>query len=60
MQHADVRVVQPRNRLGLSLEPLLPVGVVSDVLGKDLDRDRPVEARVAGLIDFALAAGAQR
>jgi hypothetical protein len=31
--------------------------IIRDIGGKDLDRDRAIEARVAGLVDFAHAAG---
>ena len=49
---ADVRVAEGSQRLGLPLEPLLQRGVRRHVRWKDLDRDRPIQTRVVGLVDL--------
>ena len=60
VEDADVWMFQRGDRLRLALEPLVKLGVVFQVLGQDLDRDAAVQARVAGLVDLAHAAGAER
>ena len=53
-QRADVGMVQGRDAQGLVAEALL------ELLLRDLDRDRPLEPRVAGLVHVAHAARAER
>ncbi len=48
VEHADVRVVQGRDRAGLAVEPLTQLRVVREDGREDLDGDRPVEPGVAG------------
>ena len=57
---ADVRMTEGGERLGLALEPLLQVRVGGDVLGKDFDGDRAVQARVGRLVDLAHPARTER
>ena len=58
VQGADVRVVQRGDEPRLAREPLAGRGVDDARPGDDLDRDRALEARVAGAVDRAHAAGA--
>jgi len=44
---------------GLTLETLFRDGVAGEAGGDDLDRDRAVQARVAGFVDFAHPAGTE-
>ena len=44
----DVRVLEPRERGGLALEPLAKLGIVRDPGVEDLERHVPAEALVAG------------
>ena len=53
VERANVRVVQAGDGLRLALEPLQEVGVTGDMLGQDLDGDRAVQPRVAGLVDLS-------
>src|SRR5262249_49905310 len=46
--------------LRLAFETLLRLGAVRKVRREDLDRDRPLEPRVARLVDLAHASGADR
>ena len=50
---ADVRMAESGKRLGLPLEPLLQRGVRRHVRRQDLDRDRPIQTSVVGLVDLA-------
>ena len=45
--------------LRFPLEPLLQIGISRDMLGKHLDGNGPVQAGVAGFVDFAHAPGAE-
>ncbi len=45
-------MVQRGDRAGLTLEPLLEIGIRRDMLGQHLDGDRAVQAGVGGLIDL--------
>jgi hypothetical protein len=45
-----------RAALGFTVEPRQRLRIVGETLGQDFDGDDPVEARVAGLVDFAHAA----
>jgi len=49
---------QSGNRPRLALEARPPIGISGEVIGKDFDRDRAMEAGVAGLVNFAHAPGA--
>ena len=60
MQGTDVRVIQGRDCLGLAFETLLEFRVSGEMCGQNLDGDVASEARVAGAIHFAHAAGAER
>jgi hypothetical protein len=48
-----MRMVQPRNRARLALESLMQLVVCAEVGRQDLDRNRPVQPRIARAIDFA-------
>ena len=56
VERADVRMIQLRDRSGLTLEPLSSPGVFCEMLGQHLDGHRPAEAGVLGLVDFTHAA----
>src|SRR5450631_3063778 len=60
VEHADVRMIQRRNDPGFALEPLLRLGIVRKMGGKNLDRYRPVQASVARAINLAHAARPER
>ena len=49
----DVGVVQPRDRSGLSIEPLEIAGVTDEAPGQDLEGDPSAEQEVLGLVDRA-------
>ena len=55
-QGADVRMIQRRDRARLAFEALAQLRVGRERGGENLDRDRPIEPRVAGLVDLAHAA----
>ena len=55
---ADVRMIERGSRLRLDDQPLLRVGVVAERRCQHLERHRPLQSRVFGLIDLAHAAGA--
>ena len=57
---ADVRMAERRDRSGFAFEPLAELGVGREVSGKYLDRDDAIEPGVAGPVDFAHPAGAER
>ena len=50
---ADVGMVQGRDGASLALEAGSQIGIASDLTRQDLDRDRPIEARVACSVDLA-------
>ena len=56
VEGADVRVSEGSHDPRLALEPCAAIRVGAQFGGKDLDRDRAVEAGVAGLVDLAHAA----
>ena len=58
VERADVRMIERRDRARLALEALAQLRVGRERRRQDLDRDRAVEPRVAGAVDFAHAAGA--
>ena len=51
---ADIGMIQRRDGAGFTLEPL------TEPRARNLDRHTPVQARIAGPVDFAHAAGADR
>jgi len=51
---------QGGEQLGLALEAREAIGILREGCGQRLDRDVAPEARVAGAIDLAHAAGAER
>ena len=57
---ADVRVAEAGEGPRLAAEAGQEVGVGPQLRGQHLDRDRALEARVAGLVDLAHPARAQR
>jgi len=59
VQRADVRVVEPRDGLGLALHTLAQRGFLREVRRQNLDRHVAVEPRVAGAVNFAHAPGAE-
>ena len=54
VERADVRMIQLRNGLGFSLEPLAELRVAGDVRGQDFDRDGAIEAGIAGAVDLSM------
>jgi len=50
---ADVRMIQLRDRFGLTLEARLALGAICEVLEKNFDRHRPVEPSVLGFENLA-------
>ena len=60
VQRADVRVGEGGDGAGLALEARAALGVVAQFSRENLDRDRAIEARVAGLVDFAHPPGADQ
>ncbi len=60
VKRADVRVCQRRNRLRFAVEPVAERGVGGERSRQDLDRDRPIQARVTRPVHFAHATGANR
>src|SRR5207253_1610501 len=60
VERADVRMVQPRDRPRLPLETLAQRRARGELRRQDFDGDVAAEARVAGAIDLAHAAGAER
>ena len=55
-----MRVRELRDRLRLALEPLPDLGRRREMRRQHLDRDRPLEPRVARLVDLAHPARADR
>ncbi len=58
VQRADVRMGERRDRPRLALEALAHLGVRGEMPRENLDRHRPVEARVLGFVDLAHPPGA--
>ena len=56
----DVRVLEPRDGLGLALEALGETGVVQELPRQDLERHVAVEGRLEGPVDRGHAAPAER
>jgi hypothetical protein len=55
----DVRVVERRQHLRLSVESVEPLGIRREQLRQHLDRDVAIQPRIARAIDLAHAAGAE-
>ena len=60
MDVADVRVTERSERLRLALEPLFQIEVSRDVLRKDFDGDRAIQAGIRRFVDLAHPARAER
>ena len=60
VDRADVRMVERGDGAGLAFEPRARIGIGGDLGRQDFDRDRAVEPRIAGAIDLAHAARAER
>ena len=60
VEREDVWMVQSRHRTRLALEAREPIGVALGLGGEHLDGDLAAEARVAGAIDLAHPAAANR
>ena len=61
-ESVDVRdegMIQGGEHARFALEPRQPVWIVNDRIGKDLDRDLALEARITGAIDLAHATSAE-
>ena len=56
VDRADVRVIQSRHRPGLTLEAVLRVSIVEQILGQELDRDLTVQIGVIGNVNRRHAA----
>ena len=56
----DVGMVERRQHLRFALEPREPFGIVRRTVRQDLDGDVAIELRVAGAVDLAHAARADR
>ena len=59
VDRADVRMVERGQKLGFPLEPRQPLGVLGDRLGKDFDREVPVQLGVARSVDLPHPSGAE-
>jgi hypothetical protein len=57
-ERADVGVGELREGTRFAVEPLAQLRVGGERTGQHLDRDGPIEPRIAGLVDLAHAAGA--
>ena len=57
---ADVRMIERGNRPRLAFETCTQIGIAGDFSWQDLDGDCAIEARVAGFVDLAHAARAER
>ena len=60
VDRADIRVLERGDRAGLALESRAPLRIGRHVGRQHFDGDRAIEPRVAGLVDFAHPAGAER
>ncbi len=60
MQHTNVRMIQAGNGLSFAFEALLSNGIGGKLLRQYLNRDSPLQPRVARAIDFAHPARAER
>ena len=60
VHHADVRMGERGDGARLTLEAQPSLGIRGEIRRQDLDGDGPIEPRVAGLVDLAHAASAER
>src|SRR5262245_23043327 len=60
MKDADVGMIQTRNDLRFTLEPLADIRPCSQLFGQHLDCNGSIQTCVGCLIDFTHAAGADR
>jgi len=60
VQHANVRVVQAGDCLGLALKTLPQNWIFGEMRRKNFDGDNAVQARVSGAVHFTHATRAQR
>ena len=58
VEHADVRVIEPGDRLCLPLESRFHLHVVGEMRRKDFDGDHAIQTRIAGPVNFTLPSGA--
>src|SRR5437667_5893097 len=54
VEHANVGVVEARDRLRLALETRFHLCVIGEMRRKDFDGDRAIQARIAGFVNLAL------
>src|SRR5438128_4289970 len=59
-QRADVWMLQRRDSTRFTVEALAQLRIGGELRWQDLDRDRPIEPRVARAVDLAHAAGSER
>jgi hypothetical protein len=60
IDRADAGMIQCRGCLGFAVEAIARNWIARDVIGEQLERDKPVQAAVFGLVDHAHAAFAQQ
>jgi hypothetical protein len=60
IERADVRVTQPRNGASLPLKALARLRCIREVGREDFYRQRAVEPRVSGTVDFSHPARTER
>jgi hypothetical protein len=60
VERTDVRMIERGNRAGLAVEPLAQLRIGRERLRQDLNRDGPIEPRVAGAVHLAHPTGADR
>jgi len=53
-------MIQGRNGSAFALKPLPGLRLTGQMQGQDLERDDPIEPRVAGAVDFAHATSSQK
>ena len=56
----DVRMIERGENLRFALEPRDAIVILRECLGEDLQRDVTIEFRIAGAVDLAHTAGAER
>jgi hypothetical protein len=59
VDRGDVRMVQRRQCFGFAREAHQAIGIVGEGVGEDLERDRAIELRIPGPIDFAHSASSE-
>ena len=60
VERADVRMIELRDRARFAIEPLAELRIGGEQVRQDLDRDDAIEAGIAGFVDLAHAARAER